>query len=84
MATHDQASDQSVSTPLELLLTILFYHINCDVIQGFPALRKAVTIHVSNILNDFLKCRLEQSEIVRDFCVIGILCRYHTMGYFNA
>ena len=24
----------------------LFYHINCGVIQGFPALRKAVTTHV--------------------------------------
>ena len=23
-----------------------FYHINCGVIQGFPALRKAVTTHV--------------------------------------
>ena len=24
----------------------MFYHINCCVIQGFPALRKAVTTHV--------------------------------------
>ena len=24
----------------------LFYHINCGVVQGFPALRKAVTTHV--------------------------------------
>ena len=27
-----------------------FYHINCGVIQGFPALRKAVTTHVKNIV----------------------------------
>ena len=25
---------------------IYIYHINCGVIQGFPALRKAVTTHV--------------------------------------
>ena len=27
-----------------------FYHINCGVIQGFPALRKAVTTDVKNIV----------------------------------
>ena len=27
---------------------IIFYHINYSVIQGFPALRKAVTTHVKN------------------------------------
>ena len=31
------------------------YHINCGVIQRFPALRKAVTIHVKKILY-FLTC----------------------------
>ena len=27
---------------------IFIYHINCGVIQGFPALKKAVTTHVKN------------------------------------
>ena len=27
----------------------VFYHVNCGVIQGFPALRKAVTTHVKKI-----------------------------------
>ena len=27
----------------------MIYHINCGVIQGFPALRKAVTTHVKNM-----------------------------------
>ena len=27
------------------------YHINCDVIQGFPALRKAVTTHVKKYVD---------------------------------
>ena len=37
-----------------------------------------------NILNNFLKCQPEQFEIVHDFYVTGIPCRYHTMGYFSA
>ena len=27
------------------------YHINCDVIQGFPALREAVTTHVKKYVD---------------------------------
>ena len=34
----------SISTRAYVLFSI--YHINCGVIQGFPALRKAVTTHV--------------------------------------
>ena len=34
----------SISTRAHVLFSI--YHINCGVIQGFPALRKAVTTHV--------------------------------------
>ena len=34
----------SVSTRAHVLFSI--YHINCGVIQGFPALRKAVTTYV--------------------------------------
>ena len=30
------------------------YHINCGVVQGFPALRKAVTTHMKNIV--FFMC----------------------------
>ena len=28
-----------------------FYHINCSVTQGFPALRKAVTMHLEKYDN---------------------------------
>ena len=31
-------------------LLFSIYHINCGIIQGFPALRKAVTAHVKNIV----------------------------------
>ena len=33
-------------------LVNLIYHINCGVIQGFPALRKAVTTHVKKYFDD--------------------------------
>ena len=33
-----------------------FYHINCGVIQGFPALRKAVTTHVKKYRIFFFLC----------------------------
>ena len=44
------------------LANILLYHINCGVIQGFPALGKAITtrvkkldvFHVFNIVNQLL------------------------------
>ena len=42
----------SVSTRAHVLFSI--YHINCGVIQGFPALRKAVTTYVKNIV--FFTC----------------------------
>ena len=34
----------SISTRAHVLFSI--YHVNCGVIQGFPALRKAVTTYV--------------------------------------
>ena len=36
----------NVNTGKSTLYTLSIYHINCGVIQGFPALRKAVTTHV--------------------------------------
>ena len=40
-----------MSTPIEA-----FYYINCSVIQGFPAPRKAETIHVKK--NRIFSCML--------------------------
>ena len=43
---------QPVFALLVIITTNNIYisHINCGVIQGFPALRKAVTTHVKNIV----------------------------------
>ena len=43
-----------------ICMELTVYHMNCGVIQGFPAPRKAVTTHVKNIVF-FHLCWLSQS-----------------------
>ena len=43
-----QSKRNSISSRAHVLFSI--YHINCGVIQRFPALRKVVTTHVKNIV----------------------------------
>ena len=49
------------------------YHINCSVVQGFPAIRKAVTAHMKNIV--FFICVNRSNQLLTHHSLLVPLCQ---------